>query len=186
MFIWERPDWPVWRWDPAKLAPVLEVAHVQQGRFLGRIERLGFPLRSEAELQAVTEEAVKNAEIEGDILDRSSVRSSIARRLGLPEAALGTEDRRVEGIVEVTLDATQNLSAPVSRERVCAWQAALFPTGRSGLYAITVGDWRKDADGAMQVVPGPIGRPKVHYRADSPRHSPSGSTQGYRAADEAA
>lgn len=165
MYVWERPEWPRFRWDADKLAQPLAAAHLKQGRLLGRLEWLGFPLQLEAELQATTEEAVKNAEIEGEYLNRASVRSSVARRLGVPDAPLGAVDRRVEGIVEVTLDATRNCGAPLTRERLFAWQAALFPTGRSGLHAIKVGAWRDDGRGPMQVVSGPIGREKVHFQA---------------------
>ena len=165
MYIWELPDWPRFRWDANRLAQPLATAHLNQGRLLGRMERLGLALKLEAELQASTEEAVKNAEIEGEILNRDSVRSSLARRLGVPDAALGPEDRRVEGIVEMTLDATRNCMARLTRERLFAWQAALFPTGRSGLLAIKVGAWRDDAHGPMQVVSGPIGLERVHYQA---------------------
>lgn len=165
MFIWERPDWPRFRWDAHRLALPLAAAHVARGRLAARLERLGFPLQSEAELRATTEETLRNAEIEGEILDRASVRSSLARRLGVPDGALGPEDQRVAGIVEVTLDATRDCAAPLTRERLWAWQAALFPTGRSGLSAIRVGAWRDDARGKMQVVSGPIGRETVHYEA---------------------
>lgn len=165
MYIWERPDWPHFRWDAHRLAPPLAAAHLKQGRLLGHLERVGFPLQLEAELQATTEETVKNAEIEGEILDRASVRSSLARRLGVPDAALGPIDRRAEGMIDMTLDATQNCAAPLTRERLFAWQAALFPAGRSGLSAITIGAWRNDVHGPMQVVSGPIGREKVHFQA---------------------
>ena len=165
MYIWELPDWPHFRWDAGSLAQPLAAAHMKQGHLLGRLEWLGFPLKIEAELQATTEEAVKNAEIEGEILNRDSVRSSIARRLGVPDAAIGPVDRRAEGIVEMTLDATRNCAAPLTRERLFSWQAALFPTGRSGLHSIKVGTWRDDAHGPMQVVSGPIGHEKVHYQA---------------------
>jgi Fic family protein len=165
MYIWELPDWPRFHWDANTLAQPLAAVHLKQGRLLGRMERLGFALQVEAELQATTEEAVKNAEIEGEILNRESVRSSIARRLGVPDAALGPVDRRADGIVEMTLDATRNCMAPLTRERLFAWQAALFPTGRSGLHQIRIGTWRDDARGPMQVVSGPIGQEKVHYQA---------------------
>jgi len=89
MYVWQRADWPHFRWDAERLARPLAEAHLKQGRLLGRLEQLGFALRGEAELQAVTEEALKNSEIEGEILDRRSVRSSVARRLGVPEAAVG-------------------------------------------------------------------------------------------------
>lgn len=165
MFIWELPDWPHFRWDADRLAQPLGATHLKQGRLLGRLERPGFALQVETELQATTEAAVKNAEIEGDILNRDSVRSSIARRLGVPDAALGPEDRRVEGIVEMTLDATRNYAAPLTRQRLFSWQAALFPTGRSGLQIIRVGAWRDDAHGPMQVVSAPFGRERVHFQA---------------------
>ena len=165
MYIWELPDWPHFRWDAGRLAQPLAAAHLKQGRLLGQLERLGFALQVEAELQATTEEAVKNAEIEGEILNRDSVRSSIARRLGVPDAAIGPVDQRAEGIVGMTLDATRNCAALLTRERLFAWQAALFPTGRSGLHAIKIGAWRDDAHGPMQVVSGPVGLEKVHYQA---------------------
>jgi Fic family protein len=129
------------------------------------MERLGFELRREAELQAVTEEAVKNAEIEGEMLNRESVRSSVARRLGVPDAGLGPQDRRAEGLVEMMLDATKNCAARLTRERLFGWHAALFPTGYSGLRHITVGAWRDDAAGPMQVRSGVAGHERVHYQA---------------------
>lgn len=165
MYIWELPDWPHFRWDAAALAQPLAAAHLKQGRLLGRLERLGFELRGQAELQAVTEETLKNAEIEGEILNAASVRSSVARRLGVPDGGLGPEDRRAEGMVEMVLDATKNFAAPLTFERLFAWQAALFPTGRSGLRVIRVGGWRKDVDGPMQVVSGAEGRQRLHYQA---------------------
>jgi len=165
MYIWELPDWPRFRWDNNQLVQPLAAAHLKQGRLLGRMERLGFDLQLKAELQATTEEAVKNAEVEGEILNPDSVRSSVARRLGVPDAAVSPEDRRVEGIVEMTLDATKNFAAPLTRERLSAWQAALFPTGRSGLLAVKVGGWRDDARGPMQVVSGGPGHERVYYEA---------------------
>ncbi len=165
MYIWERPGWPKFRWDAGKLAGPLETAHLKQGRFLGRMERLGSAFRCQAELDAVTEEAVKNAEIEGEILRRESVRSSVARRLGVPDAALGPEDRRVEGLVEMTLDATKNFGVPLTRERLFGWHAALFPAEYTGLRRIKVGGWRDDTEGPMQVRSGPVGQERVHYQA---------------------
>ena len=165
MYIWELPDWPHFRWEASALAQPLAEAHLKQGRFLGRMERLGFALRTEAQLLAVTEEAVKNAEIEGEHLNPASVRSSVARHLGIPDGGLGPDDRRAEGLVEMTLDATKNYAAPVTRDRLVAWHAALFPTGRSGLQAITIGGWRTDAQGPMQVVSGAVGDQRVHYQA---------------------
>ena len=165
MYIWERPNWPRFRWDASRLAEPLATAHLKQGRFLGRMERLGAEFQCQAELHSVTEEALKNAEIEGEILRRDSVRSSVARHLGVPDAAVGPEDRRIEGLVEMTLDATKNFGAPMTRERLFGWHAALFPTGYSGVRRIDVGGWRDDAEGPMQVRSGPVGHERVHYQA---------------------
>ncbi len=129
------------------------------------MERLGSEFRCQAELDAVTEEALKNAEIEGEILRRDSVHSSVARRLGVPNAALGPEDRRAEGLVQMTLDATKNFGAPLTRERLFGWHAALFPAEYSGLRRIRVGAWRDDAEGPMEVRSGPVGRERVHFQA---------------------
>lgn len=165
MYIWELPEWPRFRWDDARLAEPLGVAHRKEGWLLGSMARLGFDLKLTAEIEAITEEALKSSEIEGELLNRESVRSSVARRLGVPDAALAPEDRRVEGIVAITLDATRNYTRPLTRERLLSWHAALFPTGYSGIRRIRAGVWRDDASGPMQVVSGPIGRERVHYQA---------------------
>src|SRR3546814_6087447 len=127
------------------------------------MEALGFPLRAEAGLQALTEDVIKSSEIEGEILDREQVRSSIARRLGMDIGGLVQADRNVEGVVEMMLDATQNYAQPLTAERLFGWHAELFPTGRSGMSRITVGAWRTADAGPMQVVSEPIGRERVHY-----------------------
>jgi Fic family protein len=122
-------------------------------------------LRDLASLAALTEDVVKTSEIEGEHLEVASVRSSIARRLGVDIGALAQIDRNVDGVVEMVLDATANCHASVSRQRLFGWHAALFPTGYSGLSRIRVGGWRDDASGPMQVVSGPIGRQRVHFQA---------------------
>jgi Fic family protein len=127
--------------------------------------RLGFNLKLEAELAALTEEVIKSSEIEGEVLDRNSVRSSLARRLGVPDAGVAPADRRAEGVVEMMLDATQNYVQPLTAQRLFGWQAALFPTGFSGLRPILTGAWRTDVAGPMQVVSGPVGRQRLHYEA---------------------
>ena len=114
---------------------------------------------------ALTAEVVKSSEIEGEILDVERVRSSIARQLGLDYAGLLLPDRNVDGVVEMILDATQNYAQPLTAERLCNWHFALFPSGKSGMIPITVGNWRDDRGGPMQVVSGPIGREVVHYEA---------------------
>jgi Fic family protein len=165
MYIWQHDDWPRFRWDAeALLAPLAEARH-KQGRLLGQMKRLGFDLQREAELQATVEDVIRTSEIEGEKLDLASVRSSVARRLGLPDAGLASADRKVEGVVEMMLDAMHNHAKPLTAKRLFAWHAALFPTGYSGLRKVTVGNWRTDKDGPMQVVSGPEGRQKVHYEA---------------------
>jgi Fic family protein len=164
-YIHELPSWPKFRWDNEALAGPLAAVRHRQGRLIGRMESLGFPLRSEAVLQTLTEDVVKSSEIEGEILDRDQVRSSIARRLGIDIGALTPADRDVEGVVEMMLDATQNYDQPLTDERLFGWHAALFPTGRSGMQRITVGAWRDDRSGPMRVVSGAIGRERVHYEA---------------------
>ena len=164
-YIWQHPAWPHWRYDLTRLAtPLAQVRHAQ-GRLLGRAESLGFKLRDEAWLETLTQDVVKTSEIENEFMDRDQVRSSIARRLGLDIGAMAPMDRHVEGVVELMLDATRHYASPLTAARLCSWQGTLFPTGRSGLVAIRVADWRDDATGPMQVVSGPIGREKVHYTA---------------------
>lgn len=166
-YIYEQKDWPKFRWqDEVLVARLAEVRH-RQGRLVGRMEALGFRLREESVLDTLTEDVLKSSEIEGEHLDREQVRSSIARRLGMDIAGMVHADRDVEGVVEMMLDATQSYSNPLTKERLFAWHASLFPTGRSGMAEITVGDWRDDADGPMQVVSGPVGRRHVHYEAPS-------------------
>lgn len=164
-YIWQANDWPNWRFDLADLAgPMAEVSRAQ-GMLMGRLADVGMALRDQASLAALTEDVVKTSEIEGEHLNVESVRSSIARRLGVDIGALATVDRHVEGVVEMVLDATAKCTEPMSRERLFGWHAALFPTGYSGLSKIQVGGWRDDASGPMQVVSGPIGRQRVHFEA---------------------
>jgi len=169
-YIHQRKDWPKFRWDQARLEGRLGAVRHLQGRLIGRMEGLGFPLREEASLQCLTEEVTKSSEIEGERLDKEQVRSSIARRLGIDIGALRPADRNVEGVVEMMLDATQNYRETLTKERLFAWHAALFPTGRSGMSKMTVGGWRKDRTGPMQVVSGPMGRERVHYEAPAANH----------------
>jgi Fic family protein len=164
-YIHELPDWPSLKWDPRRLLALLSEVRHQQGRLLGRMETLGFRLRAEASLATLTADVVKSSAIEGERLDAEEVRSSIARRLGMDFGATKTSGREVEGVVEMMLDATQNYAEPLTAERLFAWHAALFPTGRSGLHKITVGAWRPLEAGAMQVVSGPLGKERVHFEA---------------------
>ncbi len=164
-YVHELADWPRFHWSDEKLAAQLAAVSRRQGRLIGRMESLGLQLRAEAALETLTEEVTKSSEIEGEVLDKDQVRSSIARRLGMDIGGLLQVDRNVEGVVEMMLDATQSFEAPLTKERLFDWHAALFPAGRSGMAKIIVGDWRDDKQGPMQVISGPIGRERIHYEA---------------------
>lgn len=164
-YIHERTGWPAFKWDSEVVSGPLAAVRHKQGKHLGRMESLGFELRAEASLTGLTEEVVKSSAIEGQHLNPKEVRSSIAGKLGLDVAGLPTPGRAVDGVVEMMLDATQHFDAPLTSERLFGWHAALFPTGRSGMRKITVGGWRKDEDGPMQVLSGPMGKERVHFQA---------------------
>ena len=164
-YIHELDGWPKLTWDATRLQSQLAAVRLRQGKLLGRMEALGFQHRAEAVLETLTEDVLKSSEIEGEILDKEQVRSSIARRLGMDIGGLAPADRNVEGVVEMMVDATQNFQDPLTQDRLFAWHAALFPTGRSGMSRIIVGGWRDAASGPMQVVSGPIGRERIHYEA---------------------
>lgn len=162
-YIWQDPDWPNFRWDASALLEPLGVCRLAQGKLLARVAGLGLPLANQSHAEILIEETVKTSAIEGETLDARSVRSSVARRLGLPSAGLPV-DRRIDDLVSVLLDATQNFATPLTAERLWCWQAALFPSGYSGLHRIKVGGWR-DSAGPMRVVSGAIGRERVHFVA---------------------
>ncbi len=164
-YIWQVNDWPSWRYDLAALAQSLADVSRAQGLLMGRLADVEMALRDQASLSALTEDVIKTSEIEGEQLNVESVRSSIARRLGVDIGALAPVDRHVEGVVEMVLDATANCNAGVTRDRLFGWHAALFPTGYSGLVRINVGGWRDDTTGPMQVVSGPLGRQHMHFEA---------------------
>ena len=165
MYLWEQEQWPALTWDERRLSKLLGTVSQQQGRLLGKMETLGFDLRSEANLLTLTEDVIKSSEIEGEKLARDQVRSSVARRLGMDIGGLVPADRDVEGVVEMMLDATGKYDEPLTDERLFAWHASLFPTGRSGMPRIDTGSWRDASMGPMQVVSGPIEWENVHYEA---------------------
>ena len=165
MYIYERPEWPHFTWQHAQLEPLLGAVRHQQGQVLGRMQALGFSAQAQATLHTLTLDVLKSSEIEGEVLPADQVRSSLARRLGLDAGGLVSAERRVEGVVEMLLDATQEFGHPLTAERLWGWQAALFPTGRSGLQRIAVGAWRTSRKGPMQVVSGAAGRERVHFEA---------------------
>ncbi len=164
-YIHQQNNWPNFSWKAEDIVSLLSEARNLQGRLIGKMESLGFDLRNEALLDTLTLDVIKTSEIEGEVLNPEQVRSSIARRLGMEIAGSVDSDRNVDGVVEMMLDATQNCFTPMTMERLFDWHAALFPTGRSGMYKITVADWRRDTTGPMQVVSGAIGKEKVHFQA---------------------
>ena len=164
-YIWQREDWPSWVYDLRALAPLLLQLHRSQAYLEGRMHTLRLDLQDQATLKILTEDVLKTSAIEGEKLSPDSVRSSIARRLGLDIGALAPADRKVEGVVDMVLDATHRHQAPLTTERLSGWHAALFPTGYSGMSRIRVAQWRDDAKGPMQVVSGPVHRRKIHYEA---------------------
>lgn len=164
-YIHELKSWSNFTWRLDQLILPLSEVHFLQGRILGRMEALGFSLQNEAFLETLTLDVLKTSEIEGERLNEEQVRSSIARQLGLEIAGSIPSNRHVDGVVEMMLDATQNFNDPLTSDRLFSWHSALFPSGRSGMYPISVGQWRTDKKGPMQVVSGAFGNEKVHFQA---------------------
>ena len=164
-YIYEHPDWPVLTWDSETLAGPLAAVRHKQGKHLGKMEALGFDLRTEANLSALTDEVVKSSAIEGEHLNTDEVRSSIARKLGLDVAGLPEPGREVEGVVEMLLDATRNFDQPLTTDRLFGSARGALSYRSQRMFRITVGGWRTGEAGPMQVVSGPIGKEQVHYQA---------------------
>jgi Fic family protein len=166
MYIHQRPAWPGFFWDAHYVSPLLARVRNQQGRLLGRIADWGFELKEEASLESIVSDVLTSSEIEGEMLPADQVRSSVARKLGLEYAGLVPVSRDVDGVVDMLLDATQNYEQALTHERLYGWQAALFPTGRSGLSKVQTGQYRKHGpESPMQVISGGFGRERVHFQA---------------------
>ena len=163
-WIWQRPCWPTFIWHADPLLALLSRARLEQGKLISQIANLGYELSREASADILTEETVKTAEIEGEQLNREAVRSSVAKHLGLSTLGLPKPSRSIDGLVTVLIDATHQYNTPLTEERLNSWQAALFPTGYSGLLRIQVGEWRTSED-PMQVISGPLGKETVHFEA---------------------
>ena len=165
VYLYNNPNWPLFEWNSEKLLPLLSIVRNRQGKLIGKMGTLGFDLRNEANLEMLTQEIIKSTEIEGEVLEKEQVRSSIARRLGLDISGLVYSERHVDGIVDLMIDATKHYDKDLNKERLFSWHSALFPTGESGVYKITEGHWRDDSKGPMQVVSGAVGKEKVHFQA---------------------
>jgi Fic family protein len=164
-YIYQNPDWPNFTFQLDRLTELLSSVRYRQGMLIGRMETLGFGAQQEATLESLVDEVRKSSEIEGVTLDEVHVRSSVARRLGLDVGGLPEVDRSVEGVVSMVLDATQHYQELLTKERILGWHSALFPTGWSEMERITIGAWRDDRKGRMQVVSGPVGKRTVHFEA---------------------
>ena len=165
-YVHELREWPGFTWDSKGLAPLLSEVRLRQGLLVGKMRGYGLASRWTATLKVLTEETIKSSAIEGVVLDPENVRSSLARRLGLEVGGLTAhKDRTVDGVVEMMLDATQQFSKPLTKERLFEWHAHLFPGVRTTRDKFRVGAWRDDSQGPMQVVSGPVGRHKIHYEA---------------------
>ncbi len=165
IYIYQQDNWPNFTWNINELSNLLAEVRNKQGRLIGKMEALGFDLQNEAFLETLTSDILKTNEIEGIILNKEEVRSSIARRLGIDIGGLPPINRNIEGIVDMMFDATNNFDKPLTKKRLFDWHYGLFPMGRSGMYEIIVGNWRDDSTGPMQVVSGAMGKEKVHYEA---------------------
>ena len=164
-YIYQNTDWHSFRWCGEKINNLLLDIQKAQGYLFGKMDVLGFEVKNNASLNIITENIIKSSEIEGEILNKEQVHSSVARKLGLdfnPDISVG---RNIEGVVDMMFDATQNYDKPLTHDRLFSWHASLFPTGYSGMYKIEVGQYRSGKNGPMQVVSGSIGREKVHYEA---------------------
>ncbi len=163
-WIWQKSSWPTFSWHAEEILTLLGNARLQQGKLLATITGMGFEISREASANIMTEEAVKTAEIEGEELNRDAVRSSVARHLGLSTFGLPQPSPFIDGLVSVLIDCTYKYAEPLTAERLKSWQAALFPTGYSGLLHIQVGSWRSSEE-PMQVISGMMGRETIHYEA---------------------
>ncbi len=164
-YIHQKNNWPTFTWNNDELQLLLGAVRNLQGKLTGKMEAIGFNLKSEASLETLTLDVLKSAEIEGEILNADQVRSSIARKLGMDISGLVPSDRNTDGMVDMMIDATQKYEDKLTKKRLFAWHAALFPLGRSGMFEITVAQWRNNSTGPMQVVSGAMGKEKVHFEA---------------------
>jgi len=173
-YIHEKLEWPEINYDESLVYSSLVLFYQAQGRLFGKLDALGFDVQNDLLLNVVSDEVVNSSEIEGETLNRSSVRSSVAKRLGLETGGLVDNagihpNYYTEGVVDMALDATQQYSQRLTDERLFGWHAALFPIGRSGIRAITVGAYRVND---MSIVSGALGNENIHYIAPEPERVP--------------
>lgn len=172
IYIWQYPTWPEFTWDDSHLINLLSEVRNLEGKIQGLMSSLGFEIQNRTSLDVMTEDVLRSSEIEGEMLNADRVRSSIARHLGIAVEGLPEPDHYTEGVVQVMLDAVRGKDKALTDERLFNWHSALFPTGRSGIYKITVGAYRTGVE-PMQVVSGAIGREKLHYEAPASEDVPA-------------
>jgi len=164
-YLWQQPNWFNFTYDTKKILGMLSKVRKTQGKLLGVIANLGYDDSLKLSAKSLEEEAIQTFAIEGEKLNRDSVRSSLANHLGLVRGGIAKTDKIADGAVQVLLDATNNFSKPLTKTRLVTWHRLLFPTASSGLFKVRVGEYRDDV---MQVVSGVFGRATVHYEAIPP------------------
>lgn len=165
MYIHERDNWTAFRWKADELTALLEDVNRKQGLLYGRLASLGFDSKLKAMAENLTHDVVYSSEIEGIRLNADEVRSSIARKLGMENIRQVAPSHYIDSVVAVMLDAVNHYDQPLTKEKICAWQAAFFPTGFSEGSPIEVGQYRTNEE---HIVSGMFGRGKIHYIAPSP------------------
>lgn len=165
MLIHERENWTEFRWNAEKIALLLDEVTREQGKLYGRLNGLGFDSQIRAMTENLTRDVVFSSEIEGIRLNADEVRSSIARRLGIENMKLAAPSHYVDAVVSVMLDAMEHYDQELTKEKLCAWQSAFFPTGYSEGAQIEVGQYRTHEE---HIVSGFLGRERIHYIAPSP------------------
>ena len=165
MYIHERDNWTAFRWKADELTALLEDVNRKQGLLYGRLASLGFDSKLKAMAENLTHDVVYSSEIEGIRLNADEVRSSIARKLGMENIRQVAPSHYIDSVVAVMLDAVNHYDQPLTKEKICAWQAAFFPTGFSEGSPIEVGQYRTNEE---HIVSGMFGREKIHYIAPSP------------------
>ena len=163
-YLWQDPVWPQLEVDKVALSELLDETRKRQYAFLGALSTASADRRLESTVDSLTESAIESSQIEGERLDPSAVRSSVARRLGVAHANVRADDR-TEGVVEMTLDATRNYDAELTYDRLGKWHAGLFPIAPGERGQPWMGAYRAARDDPMQIVSGPVGRERIHYEA---------------------
>ena len=165
IYIYQYKEWPTFSWNTEDVLNALVTLKSAQGILLGKMNSLGFDLQQEAITSVLTDEVLKSSAIEGHLLNKEQVRSSVVKRLGLPIKTEHRPDRYIEGVVSLVFDAVENYNTPLTKKRLFGWQASLFPTGYSTINKILTGKFRDNKKGPMQVISGPIGKEKIHFQA---------------------